>query len=175
MPTTSLLPLILGLVILRDVNKMAEKINQGISKIGKQNDEMHFYNELKNSKQGQSSSLFGHLNYKYNLQLYRATADHNYLKTPLYDQKVLEIDKQKIVEASAFTSDQLLSSGSDRQPVEPRCSLDNSTETDDISDSGITVTAQTSSVNKLSDAQSVALMSHVDSQLESKQKVIVNL
>ena len=111
----------------------------------------------------------------YNLQLYRATADHDYLKTPLYDQKVLEIDKQRVVEASAFTSAQSLSSGGDTQPVEPRCSLDKSTETDDISDSGITVTAQTSSVNKLSDAQSVALMSHIDSQLESKQKVIVNL
>ena len=93
----------------------------------------------------------------------------------MYDQKVLEIDEQRIVEASAFTSDQSLSSGSDTQPVEPRCSLDKSTETDDISDSGITVTAQTSSVNKLSDAQSVALMSHIDSQLESKQKVTVNL
>ena len=136
----------------RDVNKMAEKINQGISKIGKQNVEMHFYNVLKNSKQGQSSSLFGHLNYKYNLQLYRATADHDYLKTPLYDQNVLEIDEQRIVEASAFTSDQSLSSGGDTQPVEPRCSLDKSAETDDIRDSGITVTAQTSSVNKLSDA-----------------------
>ena len=50
-----------------------------------------------------------------------------------------------------------------------------STETDDISDNGITVTAQTSSGNKLSDAQSVAIMSHIYSQLESKQKVIVNL
>ena len=69
----------------------------------------------------------------------------------------------------AFTSDQSLSSGIDTQPVEPRCSLDKSTETDDISDSGITVTAQTSSVNKLSDAQSVALMSHIDSQLESRK------
>ena len=136
---------------------------------------MHFYNVLKNSKQGQSSSLFGHLNYKCNLQLYRATADHDYLKTPLYDHNVLEIDEQRIVEASTFTSDQSLSSGGDTQPVEPRCSSDKSTETDDISDSGIIVTAQTSSVNKLSDAQSVALMSHTDSQLESKQKVIANL
>ena len=51
MPITNLLPLILGLVILRDVNKMVEKINQGISKIGKQNVEMHFYNVLKNSNQ----------------------------------------------------------------------------------------------------------------------------
>ena len=157
----------------RDVNKMAEKINQGISKIGKQNVEMHFYNVLKNSKQGQSSSLFGHLNYKYNLQLYRATADHDYLKTPLYDQKVLEIDEQRIVEASAFTSDQSLSSGSTKQPVEARCSLDKAAETDDISDSGIIVSAQTSSVDKLSDTQSVALMSHIDSQLESKQEVII--
>ena len=72
---------------------------------------MHFYNVLKNSKQGQSSSLFGHLNYKYNPQLYRATADHDYLKPPWYNQKVLEIDEQRIVEASAFTSDQSLSSG----------------------------------------------------------------
>ena len=146
----------------RDINKMAEKINQGISKIGKQNVEMYFYNfynVLKNSKQGQSNSQFGHLNYKYNLQLYRATAGHDYLKTPLYDQKVLEIDEQKLVEASAFTSDQSFSSGSDRQPVEPRCSLDKSPETDDISYSGITVTSQTSSINKLSDAQSVALIS----------------
>ena len=93
----------------------------------------------------------------------------------MYDQKVLEISEQKIVEASAFTSDQSLSSGSNRQPVEPRCSLDKAAETDDINDSGITVAAQSSSVNKLSDAQSVALMSHIDSQLESKQKVIVNL
>ena len=91
----------------------------------------------------------------------------------MYVKKVLEIDEQKIVEAIAFTSDQSLSSGSNRQPMKPRCSLDKAAETDDISDSGITVTAQNSSVNKLSDAQSVALMSHVDSQLESKQKVIV--
>ena len=159
----------------RDVNKMAEKINQGISKIGEQNVEMHLYSVLKNSKQGQSSGLFGHLNYKYNLQPYRATADHDYLKNPLYNQKVIEIDEQKIVEASAFTSDQSFSSGSNRQPVEPIRSLDKAAETDDISDSGITVTAQTSSANKLSDAQSVALMSHLDSQLESKQKVKVNL
>ena len=123
---------------------MAEKINQGISRIGKQNGEMHFYNVLKNSKQGQSSSLFGHLNYKYNLLLYRATADHDYLKTLLYDLKGLEIDEQRIVEASAFTSDQSLSSGSNRQPVEPKCSLDKAAETDDINDSGNTVTAQTS-------------------------------
>ena len=97
----------------RDVNKMAEKVNQGISKMGKQNAEMHFYNVFKDSKQGQSSSPFGYLHYRYNLQLYRATADHDYLKTPLYDQNVLEIDEQKIVEASAFTTDQSLSSGSD--------------------------------------------------------------
>ena len=76
----------------RDVNKMAEKINQGISKIGKQNVKMHFCKVLKSSKQGQ--------------RLYRATADRDYLKTSLYDQKVLEIDEQKIVEASAFTNDQ---------------------------------------------------------------------
>ena len=104
----------------RNVNKMAEKINQGISKIGKQNVEMHFYKVLKNSKQGQSSSLFEHLSDKYNLQLYRAAADHDYLKTPLYGQKVLEIDEQKVVEAIAFTSDQSLSSGNNRQPVKPR-------------------------------------------------------
>ena len=59
--------------------------------------------------------------------------------------------------------------------MEPICSLDKAAETDDISDSGITVTAQTSSVTKLSDAQSITLMSHKDSQLESKQKVIVDL
>ena len=91
----------------------------------------------------------------------------------MYKQKVLEIDKQKIVEASAFTSDQSLSSGSDRQPVEARCFLDKTAETDDIIDSGIIVTAQTSSANKLSDTQSVALMGHIDSQLESKLKVVI--
>ena len=80
----------------RDMNKMAEKINQGISKIGKQNVELHFYNVLKTSKQCQSSSLFGHLNYKYNLQLYRTTADHDYLKTPLYDQKFLRLMNRKL-------------------------------------------------------------------------------
>ena len=90
--------------------------------------------------------------------MYRATGDHDYLKTLLYDQKVLEIVAQKTVEASAFASDQSLSSASNRQPVEARCSLDKAAETDDINDSGITVTAQTSSVNKLSDTQSVALM-----------------
>ena len=102
----------------RDVNKMAEKINQGIRKIGKQNVEMHFCNVLKNSKRGQSNSPFGHLNYKYNLQLYRATADYDYSPPPppppLYDQKVLETDEEKIVEASAFIGDQSLSSGTNR-------------------------------------------------------------
>ena len=119
---------------------------------------MHFYSMWKNSKQGQSSSLFGHLYYKYNLQLYRATVSrHDYLKTPFYDKKVLENDEQKIVEASTFTSYQSMSSGSNRQPVEPRCSLDKVAETDDISDSGITVTSQTTTVKKLSDAQSFTM------------------
>ena len=80
----------------RDVNKMAEKINQGIGKVGKQNAEMHFYNVLKNSKQGQSSSKFGRLNYKYNLQLYRATADHDSLKPPCISKKFLRLINRKL-------------------------------------------------------------------------------
>ena len=43
----------------RDANKMAEKINQGISKIGKQNVEMHFYNVLKNSSRAKAAVYLG--------------------------------------------------------------------------------------------------------------------
>ena len=57
--------------------------------------------------------------------------------------------------------------------MEATFSLDKAAETDVINDSDIIVTAQTSSVNKLSHTQSVALISHIDSQLESKQKVII--
>ena len=126
----------------RHVNKMAEKINQGINKLRKHNVEMLFYIVLKISNQGQSSSLFGRLHYKHNLQLYRATADHDYLKIPLYNKKIIEIDEQKILDASTLTSEQSLPNGSSRQPVKARCSLVEAAETtDDINDIVNIVTA----------------------------------
>ena len=58
--------------------------------------------------------------------------------------------------------------------MEARCSLDKAAETDDINDSGIIVTVQTSSVASCQiHSQWHLFMSHIDLQLKSKQKVII--
>ena len=58
--------------------------------------EEHIHSILMNSDFGKISSVGQHLNYKFNLKIALALADHDYCKLPLFDSNIISVDTEKI-------------------------------------------------------------------------------
>ena len=58
--------------------------------------EEHIHSILMNSDFGKISSVGQYLNYKFNLKIALALADHDYSKLPLFDSNIISVDTEKI-------------------------------------------------------------------------------
>ena len=79
----------------RDVLKMKAEMKEKLTNMDL-SFENHCYNVLLKSNSGKTTSLMGHLNYKYTLMAAECLADHDYCRNDTYNLAVIKPDSSKI-------------------------------------------------------------------------------